>query len=379
MFHRLAQEELHGANELPSFGYSTWAWATSNKDKVDTASAFYSVWINFATSKEFEWTEPWNLSDAPDRRVRRLLEKENKKARDEARREFNDTIRALARFIRKRDPRYKTHIGQQKQSGTSTPMASQSATAAAQRRTEAAEAYVEQDWQKIEHQNRDADLEWAVAEGNDEEEWECVACSKSFRSEAAWDSHERSKKHLKEVQRLKREMEREEAELGLADEMDPSPPPLLEEEGKEEEEPARRKKKKKAPASESLSIIERKIEALEIPQPPSPGLEDPNKKDKMKEPLSKTEKRAAMSALREESTLNSRAASPGADDTPQMTKRDKRRAKQAKKDAEGSQTQLICNVCNEAFGSKTKLFKHIQDEGHALAEPGTRGKHKKGK
>jgi hypothetical protein len=27
----------------------------------------------------------------------------------------------------------------------------------------------------------------------------------------------------------------------------------------------------------------------------------------------------------------------------------------------------ICNVCKEQFGSKTKLFAHINDTGHALA------------
>jgi len=51
------------------------------------------------------------------------------------------------------------------------------------------------------------DLNWAAAEGDDLEEWECVACRKTFRSEAAWDSHERSKKHMKEVEILKREMQ----------------------------------------------------------------------------------------------------------------------------------------------------------------------------
>ena len=43
-----------------------------------------------------------------------------------------------------------------------------------------------------------------------------MACGKSFRSEAAWDSHERSRKHLKAVEALKREMEQENEELGLA-------------------------------------------------------------------------------------------------------------------------------------------------------------------
>lgn len=45
-----------------------------------------------------------------------------------------------------------------------------------------------------------------------------MACGKSFRSEAAWDSHERSKKHLKAVEALRRQMEKEQAELGLDEE-----------------------------------------------------------------------------------------------------------------------------------------------------------------
>ena len=59
------------------------------------------------------------------------------------------------------------------------------------------------------------DLDWAAAEGDDLEEWECVACRKTFRSEAAWDSHERSKKHTKEVERLTREMQADDQDLDL--------------------------------------------------------------------------------------------------------------------------------------------------------------------
>ncbi|KAG8806759.1 hypothetical protein FRC17_004823 [Serendipita sp. 399] len=73
--------------------------------------------------------------------------------------------------------------------------------------------FVEQEWQKV--TIIDDGQEWEDAEGG--EEWECVACGKSFRSEAAWMSHERSRKHLKEVERLQREMLKEHAELGLVD------------------------------------------------------------------------------------------------------------------------------------------------------------------
>lgn len=72
------------------------------------------------------------------------------------------------------------------------------AAAAAAARQKAINSYVEQDWQRIQAP-RDEANEWDEAEGG--EEWECVACGRTFRSEKQWDSHERSKKHLKEVQR----------------------------------------------------------------------------------------------------------------------------------------------------------------------------------
>lgn len=45
------------------------------------------------------------------------------------------------------------------------------------------------------------EAEWAGGGGDGQEEWECVVCGKSFRSEKAWGNHERSNKHLKEVAR----------------------------------------------------------------------------------------------------------------------------------------------------------------------------------
>lgn len=117
-------------------------------------------------------------------------------------------------FIRKRDPRYKAHLKSQSQPLiTSLPRHSP----AQQAKTESAPAYVEQEWQKTSTFGVE-DLEWALAEGNDDPEvFECVACGKSFKSEAAWNSHERSKKHIKNVEVLRRQMGEEARELGLSD------------------------------------------------------------------------------------------------------------------------------------------------------------------
>jgi DnaJ family protein A protein 5 len=123
-------------------------------------------------------------------------------------------------FVRKRDPRYKAYIARQAQlSGQASPTpASGSVTP---RKTAPKSTFVAQDWQKVaETSDAAADLEWACAEGAEDEEWECIACNKTFRSEAAWDGHERSKKHLRAVEQLKREMQDEEQELELSQSYD---------------------------------------------------------------------------------------------------------------------------------------------------------------
>lgn len=72
LFHRLASEEAMFADhlEFPSFGYSNWPWAAEN-GSPEAVRHFYNGWINFATSKDFAWMDQWNLSEAPDRRIRR--------------------------------------------------------------------------------------------------------------------------------------------------------------------------------------------------------------------------------------------------------------------------------------------------------------------
>ena len=118
-------------------------------------------------------------------------------------------------FVRKRDPRYKAYVtAQAKPPGKASPTPASGAVNP--RKTAPKSTFVAQDWQQVaEPSDAVTDLEWARAEGAGDEEWECIACNKTFRSEAAWNSHERSKKHLRAVELLKREMQDEEQELEL--------------------------------------------------------------------------------------------------------------------------------------------------------------------
>ncbi|KAG6900591.1 hypothetical protein C0993_008309 [Termitomyces sp. T159_Od127] len=376
LFERLgAEEALFSADlDYPSFGYSTWTWTGASNDDQEAVKSFYAAWINFATVKDFTWSEQWNLNEAPDRRVKRLMEKDNKKARDDARREYNDTIRSLAKFLRKRDPRYKSHIARQSerhQASRDTPVEGE-----AKKRQPVAE-YIEQDWQKLDTQNLHADLDWAIAEGEDPEEWECVACRKTFRSEAAWDSHERSKKHLREVELLCQQMldENEDLELGEApdgkgnilDETEddnlsngpltcsPSPTPqhiVSDQDTSEFHEPDTAAEDLGGEKEEQVPSKQKKKKKKEHQTPINPA-----------EPLTKTERRAMKLARSEahtpeELSINTKDGPPlddvdgglegGARDitgsrlSTEPSKRDKRRARQAKKAeaGEGPHTQI---------------------------------------
>lgn len=98
--------------DFPSFGFSTWTWSAKNeRDNPNMAKSFYAVWTNFTTAKDFSWVEQWRSIEAPDRRTRRfgffpvitrnrnrldfsrLMEKDYKKVRDDARKDYNDTVR----------------------------------------------------------------------------------------------------------------------------------------------------------------------------------------------------------------------------------------------------------------------------------------------
>jgi DnaJ family protein A protein 5 len=202
----------------------------------------------------------------------------------------------------------------------------------------------------VDRGNADADLEWAAAEGEDPEEWECVACGKTFRSEAAWDSHERSKKHLKEVERLRREMQDEEDELELAaaeenmsDSDRSAPPSRPASPAPDETEPA--------PASppSSPSVLSEHTDEEPLQNPVNRSQQKKKDGKVNVEPnvppnRAKAKRRRAAVALdhsdeQEHSTVGQSTdglPSPApTDGEPPITKREKRRAKEARKAADG--------------------------------------------
>ena len=214
-FEQLAKEEEAACDweglevvDYPGFG-------SKEDDYEEVVRPFYRTWINFTTKKTFSWRDQYRASDAPDRATRRLIEKENKRLREEGVREFNDAVRALVTFVRKRDSRYipnsQTEADRQKILRDATQ--AQAAKERAKNKKKF-EEHVVPEWAKpsepVENEGGFSDSEEEVVE-----EIECVVCGKTFKSEKQYETHEKSKKHIKAVQRLQWEMRRENEALEL--------------------------------------------------------------------------------------------------------------------------------------------------------------------
>ncbi|GAA6001196.1 hypothetical protein JCM5350_001001, partial [Sporobolomyces pararoseus] len=489
-------------NYYPSFGTSQ---TPSSSEQIQDLKKFYSTWLNFQTEKDFNWKQgQYQLERDMPRYMRREIEKENLKIRQAAKREYNETVRNLVLFVRRRDPRYKV-INQIQTDETAKIKADLLAASKlrALEREKAAQEYESQlqDWEKgndatkgggglesvlreweegselEDHSDGDEGEEGEAEE--DERVW-CEACNKGYRSGGAWEDHERSRKHLKNLDRLIKEMQKEDELLGL-DQTEPPPPlsvsPSLSAQedivvatlsiadNSDDDEPERLEKKKKIKrkkkknvfsslsvsdnddsddeqpdgekglqheevvvveeeeervqggASSSRKSKKKKVKSKGLPPTgfdidqaedevevftPPRGIEsdDDNlgggkkgKKGKQRRAgkMTTTTTRA-QSSSRPESRSESIATTPKEEEQEgileeEMSKKDKRRAREAaKKEAAAKSSnggsQVICNVCQESFPSRSKLFNHINDTGHALAEgfsPSEGGKKKKGK
>ena len=368
--HIACQWEDEDPLEYPDFGLA-------DDDYEDVVRPFYAAWTGFATRKSYAWKDQYRLSDAPDRRIRRLMEKENKKMREEAIQEFNDAVRSLVVFVKRRDPRFANNQKSEaeRQKVLRDAAAAQAARSKAQRQAE------------LQHADGSAIPAWAQSRTKDELEggfssesdieehqYECVVCDKIFKSEAQLSVHERSKKHLKLVKELKRDMKNE--DMALSHETNGA--------SQREEEDFQRSGKDSDAHSEYTSAV---IEEFGEGETFANVNEDVASRKEVDQSSSESNGDYVSREVVEERLLEGHAATvavgvadislegtPATSDTeePSKPKLGKAKMKRAKKAAQSipdtaSQTasDFNCTVCRAWFPSKTKLFKHIEEKKHA--------------
>lgn len=454
LFNQLSADEKIARKDTtivyPSFGTSE----SSYDQDLDGARAlrhFYSVWGNFATQKTFDWIEPHRTNHQVDRRVKRLIEKENQRSREAARREYNETIRSLVSFIKKRDPRFasSTACNPEKWRAQEIQRIKRELREVAERRAKEreneAQQYREQAWQRLQSdksRESESDLEHenSNVEDNSEDEepepaisdWYCAACSKEFNSQGAWDNHERSKKHRQNAQRLRKQMLKEDADLAISTPISTALPstvgspkvtPSVQDPGgpvKEQIDPKfdpqdigkldlQDFNDKPIDCKNDFAVLKdadvqsidsdgfRQSNRPNSPEAPEHPESEKNSGKNVHVPLNddfieapgivrkkgkKSKGIKSMPVVGDADSINDidEAVQPAehiaqpdsSPKPPEISKRDKRRAREAAKKllqnglAQPAQ-HFDCNVCGEKFESKNKMFDHVKRFNHASA------------
>jgi len=393
--------------DYPSFGLK-------DDQYDDVVKSFYNIWSSFGTKKSFRWKDKFRLSEAPDRRYRRAMEKENQKSRDEAIREFNDAVRTFVAFVKKRDPRY---IPTNQSEEERRQILRDAAARQAQRDRERHEALMKKelpDWAKIiEKDENEGEIEESES---DEEHYECVACRKTFKSENQWEAHERSKKHQKAIQSLRQKMKKDNEKLGLdVDEDDEEHGDEDDDQGDEVYEAENHKveegEKKIKGHEDEIKIdhqdvdLTNQLDQLNMDADKDTGKSSDN--DESINNSSQTEMDKKRDEVKEDESIKSSDVESVAQDTqsksnklhsedepidspssitaPKMGKAAQKRAKKATAAATASAGSPLnekthtCATCHHSFPSKTQMFQHIKDYGHAALKDAVGSKGKKGK
>ncbi|KAL6643609.1 hypothetical protein ACP70R_018375 [Stipagrostis hirtigluma subsp. patula] len=183
-------------------------------------TAFYNYWLGFGSVMDFGWAAEWDAARGENRRVRRLMEEDNKKAMRKARREYNDAVRGLAAFCKKRDKRVvdmalKKKAEEEKRKADERERKKEEE----KRKKERAMAYQEPEWARVEEEEvMFDDEEEEEMKAKRKEELYCVACNKKFKSDKQWKNHEQSKKHRDKIAELRMVFKEEEEALKEAEE-----------------------------------------------------------------------------------------------------------------------------------------------------------------
>ncbi|CAF2428856.1 unnamed protein product [Rotaria sp. Silwood2] len=234
LFKDIAEQDLKASTdkkiEIPKFG-------NSESDYEEVVGPFYAYWSNYCTLRSYVWKEEHDTHDAMDRRVRRLMEQENKKLRDKAKKERNEEVRELIAFVKKRDKRVQLRkIYIEEQAAQKKKADTERRNREKQKKLEELAQYKESQWMSFEEFEKQLDdLEKTVKNnfqesnlndskiGNDNDddsmddikELYCVACNKSFKSDKAFLNHEKSRKHKEFVLLVKAHIQEENEHLSL--------------------------------------------------------------------------------------------------------------------------------------------------------------------
>lgn len=172
---------------------------------IEDILAFYRYWEVFSTLKEFPYADQFDTSKATVGRERRFMQTENKKERAKEKKKFNQTVRDVLEFVRKRDPRYqhwKKSVEDEKQRKKNAE--AEKKRKAAEEHQKRLEAYREE--MRKHHEELDEQAEEEIVY---EHKISCEICKKDFKTEGAFKTHCNSKKHKQKLDKFKKVVDKD--------------------------------------------------------------------------------------------------------------------------------------------------------------------------
>uniref|UniRef100_A0A1I7SWF0 DnaJ homolog subfamily C member 21 n=2 Tax=Bursaphelenchus xylophilus TaxID=6326 RepID=A0A1I7SWF0_BURXY len=331
LFDKLAAEEYPYIEDEEDRGFPSFGYANSEYDQV--VGPFYGFWSSFSTLRSFAWLDKYDLRQAPDRYTLKCMEKENKKLRDAGKKQRNEEVRDLVAYVRKRDKRiqkYRAELEDRK--------LKEFERVENERRRQIREnlerfkdnevVEISQDHlDDLEKLETELDEQFGALECDDDDaEFFCIVCEKKFKTKKSFQNHEKSKKHKQAVNELREFMNEDDQTLfGEGEE---------ENEDELQQKQGKRKKKKKRGMTEKPTNEEQPQPSEALPEERSPE-EQPLEEAKVEEKAKKEKKRKP------------------------------KEAEGTKQDGPTVPVPSECQVCKLEFPSRSKLFAHIKDSGHA--------------
>ena len=179
---------------------------------MENVNYFYQHWKSYTTQRSFACVDEYRTTDAPTRLIRRVMEKENKKLRDVAKKVFTTEVRELVDFVGRRDPRVRAFQRQKQQEKEQRRIEEEVKKREKQAAYNAERRAFEEQQEKL---WADSSMETSrVADRDIEQELKklrkkmnadvlvCDLCSKTFKSRKQLRNHILSKKHREREKEL---------------------------------------------------------------------------------------------------------------------------------------------------------------------------------
>ncbi|KAL1501357.1 hypothetical protein ABEB36_006691 [Hypothenemus hampei] len=363
--------------EVPLFGNSL--------SDYESVKNFYDYWMSYSTKKSYSWLDPYDVREGKgDRRLLKLIEKENKKVRLKARKERNEEIRNLVAFVRKRDKRMQA-LKKELEAKTMENRKKQEEISKQKRLERNKTLFVKESqpgWQQVQSELEEIEKHLSQEFGNAESDEEnedlghlyCVACNKLFKNPRAFKNHELSKKHKDNVSKLKQTMLEEEEQLDELEcsnvedvheeiEIEISESSLEEEEEKLSNNKKTKKKKNKKKKIQNITenhLDEENQEQLQSLNAVESDL-DFSKKNEKKKNKKKSGKVKAASETKKIDNIEEEAKS--------VSTRKQKKANEISEKLKSVDVNNCCLTCKASFPSKNKLFQHLKKNNHGVLIP----------